>query len=265
MAAFDQAIRRMPPTRPIRARRESVLFPQELRTRGVLCFNPLAFTRQQQTERDKLTLLNERVDRINAKLANPKSNRKDDAALGEVAGLIRKMKLGDVVSVRLTTSAGVRVLVVDHDDAAWARRRRAYGVSILVGHANLTQPAADLITLYYSKDAVEKDFQTIKSVTDLRPVHHRTDPKLRAHVTLCMLGLLLDRVLAARSAAAGVRATAPALLEGLRSVHLNHLKHMGRTFYTVTKPTSEQTAVLTALTMGDLVDDVAIRPLITPR
>lgn len=264
-AAFEAAIQRNPVTRPIRARLKSVILTPALRTRGVLCFNPALFCRQRGSERDKLKLIDERVERINAGLARPKSTRKDSVVLGEIGALIRKMKLGDAISTRLATSGGVRTLVVDHDEAAWERRRRAYGVSILIGHPELAQSAADLVTLYYSKDAVEKDFQTIKSVTELRPVHHRTDPKLRAHVTLCMLALLLDRVLATRSVAANVRATAPVTLEALRRVHLNRVRQRGRTFYTVTTPNPEQTAVLSALGMGELVNDATIRTLITPR
>lgn len=263
--AFDAAIQRTPATRPIRARLKSVVLTPALKTRGVLCFNPLVFVRQQESEREKRKLIDERVERINARLAKPKCTRKDSAILGEIGALVRRMKLGDALSTRLTASGGTRMLVVEYDEAAWARRRRAYGVSILVGHAELAQSAADLVTLYYSKDAVEKDFQTIKSITELRPVHHRTDPKVRAHVTLCMLGLLLDRVLVARSASANTATTAPAALESLRPVHLNRLRHGGRSFYTVTTPSPEQTALLASLGMETLVENCNIRTLITPR
>jgi len=47
----------------------------------------------------------------------------------------------------------------------------------------------ELCRTYRAKDAVETDFQVIKSLIKLRPVRHRTDAKVRAHVTLCMLAL----------------------------------------------------------------------------
>ena len=45
-----------------------------------------------------------------------------------------------------------------------------------------------------------------KSVVKLRPVRHRTDVKVRAHVTLCMLGLYVQRELTRRLKKEGVSA-----------------------------------------------------------
>lgn len=69
--------------------------------------------------------------------------------------------------------------------------------AVLTAHPDVPGTASDLIDMYFEKDVVEKDFQTIKSAVELRPVHHQTDIKLRAHVTICMLALLLQRILAA--------------------------------------------------------------------
>ncbi|MFH1468757.1 MAG: hypothetical protein ABIO70_30495 [Pseudomonadota bacterium] len=68
--------------------------------------------------------------------------------------------------------------------------------------------AEQLVLLYFSKDVVEKDFQTIKSELDLRPIRHRTDLKVCAHVSLCMLALLLQRVAEQLMAAEGAPRTA---------------------------------------------------------
>ena len=37
----------------------------------------------------------------------------------------------------------------------------------------------------------ERGFRDLKSTLDLRPVFHRIEPRIRAHVLLCWLGLLL--------------------------------------------------------------------------
>ena len=68
---------------------------------------------------------------------------------------------------------------------------------------------------------VEKDFQLIKSVVELRPFYHHTDVKARAHVSLCMLALLLERLLESRLEAGGRSMTADACLSELRSCNLN--------------------------------------------
>ncbi|HMD23816.1 MAG TPA: hypothetical protein VKH61_06925 [Streptosporangiaceae bacterium] len=41
---------------------------------------------------------------------------------------------------------------------------------------------------------VEQAFRTLKNGVDIRPVYHRLDKRIRAHVTLCTLAYLLERI-----------------------------------------------------------------------
>ncbi len=41
---------------------------------------------------------------------------------------------------------------------------------------------------------VEEAFRTLKTTLDLRPVYHRKSERIRAHVLLCWLALLLIRL-----------------------------------------------------------------------
>lgn len=41
---------------------------------------------------------------------------------------------------------------------------------------------------------VERSWRDMKQILDLRPVYHRTEDRIRAHVLLCWLGLLLIRL-----------------------------------------------------------------------
>lgn len=59
--------------------------------------------------------------------------------------------------------------------------------------------AEDAALGYKQLAEVERAFRTMKSRLDLRPVHHRLDQRIRAHVLLCWLGLLLVRVIETES------------------------------------------------------------------
>ena len=63
---------------------------------------------------------------------------------------------------------------------------------------------------------LEKDFQTIKSLVKLRPIYSYTDPKVQAHVALCILALLVQRSLEQRLRAAGLSLSAPACIDILK-------------------------------------------------
>lgn len=55
-------------------------------------------------------------------------------------------------------------------------------------------PAEDVALGYKNLLEAERGFRDLKSTLELRPVFHRLEPRIRAHVLLCWLALLLIRV-----------------------------------------------------------------------
>jgi hypothetical protein len=246
--------------------------PQHLNSvRGVLYFNPQMFVDQRRRAGQTLSFLYTTIGELNQRLASPHSRRGEASVLGEVMQLLGRKQLADAFAVQLhrrrkDNRSHFEVEIILRKDE-WRRRRRFDGFSLLIGHPDLLHTAEQLVELFRAKDAVEKDFQTIKSVLKLRPVRHRTDAKVRAHVTLCMLALLLERTLEHRLADAGLRYTAEAAFEILSTCHLNQEAALGghMPLYTVTRATTEQLAILHALDAQSLVDDKELATTITPR
>jgi hypothetical protein len=263
LAAFEAAIT-LSGTRT-RTARVGAPDTAPLRTRGVLCFSPRRFLEKRQGDAENLRRVEEDVAALNRRLADARNRRTDASALAAAHQRIVRVGLGGVLSPRLEKRDGRRLLVLDRDEAAWARRRRVDGLGVIVGHPDLTGTAADLVALYFAKDAVEKDFQTIKSAIELRPVHHRTDAKLRAHVTVCMLALLLQRVLRERLKSRAPKTSAAAALEILGRTHLNRVNGGKARFHTVTVLDEAQQSLLAALGMEDLARDDWVATNITPR
>ena len=54
--------------------------------------------------------------------------------------------------------------------------------------------AEDVALGYKNLLEAERGFRDLKSTIELRPVFHRIEPRIRAHVLLCWLALLLIRV-----------------------------------------------------------------------
>jgi hypothetical protein len=56
-------------------------------------------------------------------------------------------------------------------------------------------PAADIALGYKQLLEVERGWRDMKQILDLRPVYHRLEQRIRAHVLLCWLALLLIRII----------------------------------------------------------------------
>ena len=176
-----------------------------------------------------------------------------------------------IYSVRFdkTSEFGHEHLAVrlDFHQDEWNDRHKNDGFVLLVAHPDLPHSAHELVAIYRAKDAVEKDFQTIKTDFKLRPVCHHTALKVRAHVSLCMLALLLERTLERRLREASAPMTAPAVFEELAGVHLNMIG-LGpdeAVTYVPAEPSLAQRDLLTRLRLAHLVDHEHIASGITPR
>jgi hypothetical protein len=228
-------------------------------------FNPTRFVDQRRAARERLKTLDDFVGRLNAAAAKPRSRWSESKLRAAVDRELRKYDLVeafevDAAEVELAGRQYQRIRIsLRHEE--WERRRRYDGFTVLVCHSDLKGPAVEMCRLYRAKDAVEKDFQTIKSFVELRPVRHYTDGKVRAHVTVCMLALLLKQTLAQRFSGESPQRA----LELLRGCHLNRFELENRSQYALTILKEEQRAILRALGMLHLADDAATASRITPR
>jgi hypothetical protein len=79
------------------------------------------------------------------------------------------------------------------DKAKLEREAQCDGTYVLeVSDEQMPAPAAALA--YKGLLRVEQSFRTLKNGLDIRPVYHRLDKRIRAHVCVCMLAYLLERV-----------------------------------------------------------------------
>ena len=240
---------------------------EKLRVRAALYFNPQMFVEQRRRAQTKIKAIRDFADSLNTRLASSLSRMTREQVAAAVDRRLRSDNLLDAFAVGITDQhlddrTRYQVKLTLNDDE-WTRRRRNDGFSIIVAHPDLELSAPELCRLYREKDAVEKDFQVIKSFVDLRPVRHQTNAKVRAHVTICMLSLLLERTL--KHMLKGKR-TPQAALEALKGCHLNRVAADERmTTYTLTEPTPEQTAILRLLRLQALIDQEQVADQITPR
>jgi hypothetical protein len=253
-------------------------FPGE---RLIACRNPVLAADRARKREDLLAatekLLAPLIARVTTgRLAGP-------AAIGvQVGKVISKYKTGKHFQVTIT------------DDSLTVTRRQDQidAEAALDGFYVLRTPvpadeldAAAVVTAYKNLKYVERDFRHIKSDDlDLRPVFHRLEERVRAHVLICMLACYLTWHLrrawapltftdenppapgnpvipASRSAAAQAKASAqhdpagqpyrsfPGLIEHLATLTRNQVRFTGTqlTVNMLTEPTSTQREAFTLI------------------
>lgn len=91
--------------------------------------------------------------------------------------------------LRVTPSGLLRI-----DAAAIAEEAKLDG-KYLLRSSDPHLSAEDIALGYKQLLEVERGWRDMKQILDLRPVHHRLEDRIRAHVVLCWLALLLIRII----------------------------------------------------------------------
>lgn len=151
--------------------------------RFVICHNPEAAARDAAV-RERL------IEHLSGLIAGSDAwpNRKRDELVGSLKATPGLRRL-----LRRTKSGLLRI------DRAAAHREAHYDGKWLLRTSDLTLTAEDLAAAYKQLLAVERGWRDCKTSLGLRPVYHHREDRIRAHVQLCWLALLLIRVAETRT------------------------------------------------------------------
>ena len=99
------------------------------------------------------------------------------------------------------------------------RERRIEGkYVVMTGEKDLSIP--DAVALYKELTEVESGFRQLKDVLGMRPIYHRIEPRVKAHIFVAALALLVQRLLGRRLQEAGVDLSPVRALQALATVRL---------------------------------------------
>jgi transposase len=112
--------------------------------------------------------------------------------------------------------------------------------------------ALDAVAMYKDLTRVERGFRRMKDVLAMRPVYHRVEPRVKAHIFVAALGLLLQTFLEQRLKEGGVDLSAEEALQAMETVrHVSFaLDNETRSGVSAANPRARQ--VLKALGIQDL-------------
>jgi transposase len=132
-------------------------------------------------------------------------------------------------------------------------REQAYEGKYVIQTEEPSLSAVDAVRLYKELSEVERAFANLKDVLDMRPIYHRTDDRVEAHIYVAALAFLLHRAIEKKLKAARLDLSATEALNALRSVRVVDIDLGDGTFKrSVTRGTQRAAAVLRALGTVDL-------------
>lgn len=226
-----------------------VIDPDDVTRRYCLCRNPQSAQREKDTRAALLARTRDELNRI------AQAKRKGDAEKigARVGKLLAKTKMGKFV-----------VWSVEDGHLAWrfdedkiAAEKLFDGCYIICGNVPAERMSRqELVASYKSLALVETAFRNLKTVQlEVRPVYHKTDDRIRAHVFLCVLAYYLqwhmNRRLAPLFAEDGKREarkwTFKAVVDRLSAIRLQHVKIANTEFDQVTQPKDDQQHILDLL------------------
>ena len=158
-------------------------FPKE---RLVACFNPMLEDRRRRKRESLLAATEKQFARIAAEVARRRKKPLTKAEIGVKTGkVLNKYKVGKHFT-----------LTIEDGRFSWQRKQEEINEEAALDGIYVirsSEPAEDLsaddaVRNYKRLGDVEQAFRTLKGLELLvRPIHHRVDDRVRAHLFVCLL------------------------------------------------------------------------------
>jgi transposase len=167
---------------------QSPEYPAE---RLVACFNPLLAAERRRKRQDLLEATEKEFAKIAAEVNRRKHKLLSETAIALKVGKVRnRFKVGK--HFELTIADGVFGWA--RNQASIRRETELDGIYVVrTSEAREQCSAENAVRHYKSLSQVERAFRTLKGLElRIRPIHHRSEEHVRAHVFLCMLALYVE-------------------------------------------------------------------------
>jgi hypothetical protein len=159
--------------------------------RLIACFNPLLAEERRRKRQDLLAATERAFHQIDREVARRRKTPLTAAEIGVKAGRVRdRFKVGKHFA--LTIADGVFQWARQED--AIRREAALDGLYVIRTSEPAAQlSAADTVRTYKNLARVERVFRCLKGIDlRVRPIHHRTEPRVRAHFFLCLLAYYVE-------------------------------------------------------------------------
>jgi transposase len=154
--------------------------------RLIACYNPLMAQQRRRKREELLEATQEKLDKIVREVNRRKKKIMDKATIGQKAGrVINSHKMGKHFDLQIEDGHFSYTLKKD----SIKREYELDGIYVVRTSEDESKLSADdAVRSYKNLNSVEQLFRTLKGVETLvRPIRHRQERRVRAHIFICML------------------------------------------------------------------------------
>jgi transposase len=206
--------------------KEVIIGDGEKRKRLVLVKNVKEQQRQQQTRQKLIAYMEEELNKLNG------SKRKSDSKAAQAlmshrvyGKYIKQLKNGQLSLNRTKL-----------------RQESIYDGKYLIQTSDDTLSLRDIVLGFKQLYDVEQAFRTLKTTLDLRPNYHSKDDRIRCHIFLCFISLLLARIAENKTGKSWSR-----IRREMNRIHYGEFQIDNKMVCQLTELTKEQKEILNAL------------------
>jgi hypothetical protein len=159
--------------------------------RLIVCKNPLLAADRARKRQELLAATERDLASIVAAIQRAKRPLRGAAAIGlRVGKVLGRYKVGKHFTIAITD----RALAYQRDAGAIAAEAALDGLYVIRTNVPADGwPAPEAVRAYKRLAEVERTFRSLKTVDlHVRPIHHRTADRVRAHVFLCLLAYYVE-------------------------------------------------------------------------
>ena len=163
-------------------------FPDE---RLMACFNPLLAQERKRKRRELLDATEQALEKISKEVKRRTKTPLSAAEIGTKVGkIITRFKMGKHFELSITDGQ----LSYSRRTDAIEREAELDGLYVIrTSEPKHALSAEDAVRSYKTLAQVERVFRTLKGLDNrIRPIHHRTEDRVRAHIFICLLAYYVE-------------------------------------------------------------------------
>jgi transposase len=220
---------------------EQFLTDERTSVRFVLAYSPEIARTVRAKRLTLLSLADMFIENALLRLANPSSRGRKPTPQGTYDRIRDYLRDHHLLSFYQIEIEDDRVMV--HPNGKTRSWEEKIDGMLLVETTDLTSSPEEIIKRYKELAEIERGWRALKSTLLLRPVHHWTEDRIKAHVFICVLALQIERLMRNRLKTLSVSKA----IDRLRRIKVGQMRVGGASSFLATEVTAEQKKIMREL------------------